>query len=76
LFSTVHVACEQWRVLHCSLGRVALAQTKIAGLGPAHSKKKNSKKFFKKFVILPHISLSILLKFGLYFYTIKIQIQC
>jgi len=35
IVSTVHVACEQWRVLHCSLGRTSLAQPKMSGLGPA-----------------------------------------
>jgi hypothetical protein len=43
--STVHVACEQWRVLHCSLGRTSSARSKMSGLGPAQSKK-NSQKIF------------------------------
>jgi hypothetical protein len=43
--STVHVACEQWRVLHCSLGRTSPARSKMSGLGPAQSKK-NSQKIF------------------------------
>jgi hypothetical protein len=31
----LHVACEQWRVLHCSLGRTSRAQPKMSGPGPA-----------------------------------------
>jgi len=37
---TVHVACEQWRLLHCSLVRTSPAQSKMSGPGPARSKKK------------------------------------
>jgi hypothetical protein len=43
--STVHVACEQWRVLHCSLGQTSLAQPKMSGPSPARSKQ-NSKNIY------------------------------
>jgi len=49
--STVHVACEQWRVLHCSLP--GPNQNCWAGFGPVQEFPK--KILSKNFVIFPHI---------------------
>jgi hypothetical protein len=51
----VHVACEQWRVLHCSLGS-SPTQNERAESGPVPKKFKKYI-YFWKFVILLRILL-------------------
>jgi hypothetical protein len=38
--SPIHIACEQLRVIHCSLGQTVLPETKMVGPGLAYSKKR------------------------------------
>jgi len=70
LFGLLHCSREQWRVLY-----YLFMFTGLGSAGPAQPKKKISNKKFGKFMISPCIFYEILLNIGLYFYTVKIQIQ-